>query len=479
VPDEDVADAYPNSRIVYLKLTCSITGWNPSESLQNAQTLAQQAGTWDDMQNTLWQVIVASGWAQKYWQCLGAIMQIGVYPNSPDGVSPEDYPYFLDFEPKKRELYETVTAGSEALSGSADSSSITKGTTNVNSTELGASVGFSYAGIGASGSVTNTSTDTTVNQKTTDTSREARETLSRTTSFSQMYQLFNGYHLGTNRAVFLVAPRPHTVSGSSQTEFNLIDGERKLEGIQEVFLVVLMPKSLDGFCMQASLDTGHQAAVSVPLHLVGMRPANDGGPNTDGTPAPPPPPPPPATPVKQLVITRRIAQSCGTFDANGNFVTRKLNEPIHEIIVGELGLTDLPTTVMLRIATGTVDKSARIAAANNLNTLQSQITRMMLDNASSVRYTPKSFVQTGVFQSLVANEASKVTIPLSQLAGKGYLTTQDAALLARNKIVTLGDLFKTEINAPEISDPNAIRLGIINRLLNPAPPKPAPSPSKS
>ena len=41
VPDEETADAYPNSRIVYLELTCGITGWNPNEELKNAQKVSQ------------------------------------------------------------------------------------------------------------------------------------------------------------------------------------------------------------------------------------------------------------------------------------------------------------------------------------------------------------------------------------------------------------------------------------------------------
>jgi hypothetical protein len=40
VPEEETADEYPNSRIVYLRLSCSITGWNPNEELRNAQKAA-------------------------------------------------------------------------------------------------------------------------------------------------------------------------------------------------------------------------------------------------------------------------------------------------------------------------------------------------------------------------------------------------------------------------------------------------------
>jgi hypothetical protein len=249
VPPEDTADDYPTSRIVYLKFTCSITGYNPSETLDGAREIAEASGALDDLQRSTWQVISGSGWSAKYWPCLGAIMQLAVYPGGGDNVGPDDYPFILDFEPKKREMFEAVSEASEFLSGSSGKTEITKGSTSVTGLEIGGSAGFSFAGIGASGSVEHTSTDTTINQNTTDTSREARETLSRTTQSSQMYQLFNGYHLGSNRALFVVAPRPHTVPDQAQTEFNLIDGERKLEGIQEVFVVVHLPKSLGVLCI--------------------------------------------------------------------------------------------------------------------------------------------------------------------------------------------------------------------------------------
>jgi hypothetical protein len=282
-----------------------------------------------------------------------------------------------------------------------------------------------------------------------------------------MYQLFNGYHLGTNRALFVVAPRPHTVSDSSQTEFNLIDGERKLEGIQEVLLIVHMPKSQDGFCVQASLDTGHQATYSAPNHLVLMRPKDDGGPRPSGEPPPPPPPPPAPTPIKQLIITRRVAQSCGTFDENGNLRLRKLVEPGRpRPIMGELALPDLPTKVLLRTAGGESEKTSRVRTANNLNALQSQITRSMLDSASSVTYTPKDFVETAVFKSLVASEARSVDTLLTKLAEKGHISREAVQALARYKIQTVGDLFANPAAAVDIPEATDVRTKTIDKLLN-------------
>ncbi|AOB31395.1 hypothetical protein AKI39_12910 [Bordetella sp. H567] len=448
VPEEETADTYPNSRLVYLRLTCSLTGWNPSEALRNAQTQAQQAGNWDDLQRTLWETIIASGWAEQYWPCLGAIMQIAVYPHNADGVAPDDYPYFLDFEPKKRELYETVTEGSEMLSASANTTSITKGNSSTNSLEIGASAGFSVGPFGASGSVTSTWADTTVNQNTTDTSREARETLSRTTSTSQMYQLFNGYHLGTNRALFVVAPRPHTVSNSAQTEFNLIDGERNLEGIQDVFLVVHMPRALDGLCIQAGLDTGHQAPAVVPYFLVSsmQRPNTGNGnwPPPDPLPPTPPVPPTPTTPWKQLVVTRRIIQSCGTFDANGNLALEQLREPLRPpVVTGEFSLPDRATVALARTQSGSTSQEVRAQSQRDLNVAQSQVRRQMLNNISSGNYQPRPFEQTGVFRSLVAGIAMQANISLADVASKGFLDAAHLPDLQRAKITTLSQLFAT------------------------------------
>ncbi|MBL8740286.1 MAG: hypothetical protein JNK04_04300, partial [Myxococcales bacterium] len=465
VPEEDIADAYPSSRIVYLKLTTSVTGWNPSETLRNAQTAASESGTWDDAQRTLWETILASGWAQKYWPCLGAIMQIAVYPHNADGVSPDDYPYIIDFEPKKRELFESVTAGSEVLSGSANKTSLTKGSTSVSSLEYGASAGFSIGGFGADADIKKTSSDTTVNQNTTDTSREARETVSRTTSSSQMYQLFNGYHLGTNRALFVVAPRPHTVSSGSQTEFNLIDGERKLEGIQDIFLVVHMPRSLSGLCVQAGLDTGHQATVPVAMHHAMRRPIDDDFPDPPPDDDPPPPPPQPGTPFKQLVITRRVIQSCGVFDENGNLRPLPLREPPPDRVVGEVALPDLPVKAMFRTR-GATPPDARFETADNLNRMQSQVNRLMLDSASSVAYTPRSFVESEVFKSLVSSAATRIDVPLDELVKTKHLTADELALLRRNKMQSVSDFFSSPLAGSRDEGLSDLRRRLVGRLLN-------------
>lgn len=462
VPEEETADAYPNSRILYLKLTCSVTGFNPSEGLLAVKKAAEAAGTLDDLQRTLWEVITSSGWASKYWPCLGAIMQLAVYPNNPAGVAPDDFPYIMDFEPKKRELFEQVTEGGEFLSGSSSKLSLTKGSTNTQSVDVQA--GGSIGGIGMSASAG--ATWQQVENRTTDTSREERETLSHSTSFSQMYQLFNGYHLGTNRALFVVAPRPHTVSSGEQTDFNLIDGERKLEGLQDVFLVVHLPRSLDGFCIQAGLDTGHEATVNAPQHVVFLARDDDFDPQNPDRPPDLPPPPPPPQLTKQLVITRRIIQACGTFDENGQFHPRGVVEPRPPRVVGEVALGDGGSRAAFRIAAGGGgERRARLMAADLLNRQQSVINRRMLDTVSSGAYEPRRFEETDVFKSLVATVIRDSKIPLATLASKGYLDRRNLGALNRQKINTLGDLFAGPLADRGIEQGQEIRRQLLSRIL--------------
>jgi hypothetical protein len=89
--------------------------------------------------------------------------------------------------------------------------------------------------------------------RTTDRAREMREVYSHTTQLTQMYHQLIGYHIGTNRSVFVMLPRPHIV----QTEETFVNGPRLLEGVQEFFLVVMRPKNVMGFCVEAYLETAH------------------------------------------------------------------------------------------------------------------------------------------------------------------------------------------------------------------------------
>lgn len=74
-----------------------------------------------------------------------------------------------------------------------------------------------------------------------------------------MYHLFDAYHLGTNRGVFFIQPRPHTLEEPS----GFVRGPRPVEGIQEIFIVVNRPKEGPDYCVSVRLDTAHFVEVPV------------------------------------------------------------------------------------------------------------------------------------------------------------------------------------------------------------------------
>ncbi len=468
VPEEETADAYPNSRIVYLKLSCSITGYNPNEDLLGALKIEQEQDRLDDLQKSIWEVIQSKGWAERYWPCLGAVMQIAVYPEQRDGVSPDDYPYIMDFEPKKRELFEQVTEGSEILSSSSDKVSTTKGSTNTQSVEASIKVEPFWGVFGESTLKAGASWQQ-VNNRTTDSIQEDRMTKSHSASFSQMYQLFNGYHPGTNRALFLVNPRPHTASSDSGSgsQYSMINGERKLEGIQEVFLVVNLPRVHDGFCIQAGIDTAHKVTESSFRYLA-LRMNDDptGPPDWDDPTPPDLPPLPPSNVVDHLVITRRVIQGCGSFDENGNFLVQKVPgtggwKP--PVVTGEFLAPKLPATLAMYKSVNNPEfrGETKVRLAHELNIRQSRIAKSLIDTYSAGNYKPRSITQTASFKALVATAIIDLDIPVQKLRELKYISEEEEKLLERYKIRTVGDLFKETADKMIGLDIDAIRKKVI------------------
>jgi hypothetical protein len=117
-------------------VNASVTSWNPSAEVRGAVDLDQDGEQLDDLQRSTWEAIRAEGWAEQYWPCLGAIVQVAVYPSEEDGeVAPDDFPHFTNVEPKKRELYETRSETGEILSGTPNELEVRKGMTETKATE--------------------------------------------------------------------------------------------------------------------------------------------------------------------------------------------------------------------------------------------------------------------------------------------------------------------------------------------------------
>jgi hypothetical protein len=266
VPTEEY-QTYPGRRLTYLKVVCTITGYQAKAD--------EVQGILDDLSGLT--VTDLSDEIEKatasIMPCSEALLQVTVAPPERSGIPLDRYPYFMDFQPKKREMIEMATDTNEFMSRSLENLNIGKSSGSTQSQEVldvdkGTSVSGSaegsYAGTGGGGSFSySRSGEWGTKQmggnqsgltRTTDETHERRETVSHSTQITQMWHLLDSYHLGTNRALFFVQPRPHVLQAPSGFVGN---SPRAIEGIQEFFLVVNQPVDTPEFCVGVRLDTGH------------------------------------------------------------------------------------------------------------------------------------------------------------------------------------------------------------------------------
>ena len=131
-PEDD--QIHEDALVSYLKVSCSITGYQAGREIA-----LYDRGPWtkrniEDEYRSM----------SKYYPCLGAILEVAVgKADDPFGVVSQglrregddvvafhhELPYFADFEPKKRELFEAVTETKERLSRSLEAANVRKGMT--------------------------------------------------------------------------------------------------------------------------------------------------------------------------------------------------------------------------------------------------------------------------------------------------------------------------------------------------------------
>lgn len=259
-PDLDPA-VLAGRKIVYLKAVCSITGYQVDDNELGVDV--RKPLEWDSRVYANFDALT-----RDYYPCYGALLNFAIFPLKENDI--RRYPCIIDFEPKKREMFTVVTETGEVMSRSLHDLKVNTGGTTTSSLETtDVDKGWSFKGEGSAGKdkpggaltlssnyesgYKATAQGQNVNLRQIDASKEARETLSHTTELEQMYHLLDSYHLGTNRALFAVFPRPFT----GDQELSVTNGPRRLEGIQEFFFVVAMPEDSKGICVAAQLETSH------------------------------------------------------------------------------------------------------------------------------------------------------------------------------------------------------------------------------
>jgi hypothetical protein len=258
-PDELPAELC-GRRITYLKVSCSLTGYQPSGA--ESARLVEFAEALDGVDISSIEAIT-----REYFGCYGVLLNVAVFPFSEKYASqPDLYPHIVDFEPKLRDFYQAATETGEVLTasfnkvatgkslGSTDSTqSSWKGTANVSVPKE--VTGGPTVGLGGETGQVRTEADQENWAIESDASRERREGQSTTTQLSQMYNLLTGYHAGTNRATFVMLPRPHVLQPTDRRTF--VQGLRVIEGMQDFFLVVVRNGEEDRIKVDVQLQTGH------------------------------------------------------------------------------------------------------------------------------------------------------------------------------------------------------------------------------
>lgn len=255
---EDLPEEFADQKVTYLKITCSITGYQPTEAETDQLFVYLDDKVADP---SFYEILL-----REYFACYGALLNVSVLPvrlvaGGAGGVKigGEDlsiYPHIIAFEPKVRDLYQAATTNGEVLTSSRSGLTTDKTLLNTENTETGIAPKVTLPNGAEISGLTHKwgETDQDSRSVQTESSKERRETQGTTTQLSQMYNLLAGYHQGTNRATWLMLPRPHTM----QTEFRTFtQGLRVIEGVQEFMLIVARPSEIEGLCIEASLDTGH------------------------------------------------------------------------------------------------------------------------------------------------------------------------------------------------------------------------------
>lgn len=249
---DDLPTPLCGQKITLVKVTCSLTGYQPSASKANPITFGNEP-----LENL--ERLVG-----EYLGCYGALLNVAFFPPDRPTFSNgqpnlTNYPHILDFTPKSRELVRSITEGGELLTGSTRGIEIDQSLTSTekNETTVGLEAGYEAGGLKATGKISHTWGTTNENKRglSIDSGDTRQEKRSYTTSMDQLYSLLTGYHSGTNRATFIVLARPGTLQPTNRRTF--APGLRILEGVQDFIFIVSRPAEQDRLCIEATLNTGH------------------------------------------------------------------------------------------------------------------------------------------------------------------------------------------------------------------------------
>jgi hypothetical protein len=249
--DEEINSHYPDQRLVYLKLTISVSpaafpNPNPAPTL-----LGEGVPCFH----------------------LRLDMKVRLIDNT-TGIAP----YFHAAAPLRREMLQTGIIGAEAYEGEAEAQYVGKSGSQMheafrshsttNAADAGASLTIPtpIGALSVGGAVATTSTSVSADRGVTQfvdstqrqASEERRELISHTNRVENLLTLLSAKYLGTQHLSFSMSPRPLILLSVDPSDPNLWFSQllarrsSGIEGIQEFTILLLVPRGKD-FCVEARL----------------------------------------------------------------------------------------------------------------------------------------------------------------------------------------------------------------------------------
>lgn len=249
-PDEDLLTSKPDEKLVYVKVTATVSPAVFPASVSK----------------------VAASFLGEGIPCFHVLLDLKVRNSAGDIGTIR--PYFQAAAPLNRRMIQTGVIGGEAFEGDAESQSFGKSGSQVheslkshsNTTSFGGSAGFGIGGfsIGASASTSSTdvSSSRNVSQVVDSTSRQAseerRELVSYSTKVENVLTLLSAKYVGTPHLRWSLMPQPLQLLSIDPSDPNLwfqqLLARRSsgIEGIQEFTAVVAVPRDTE-FCISARM----------------------------------------------------------------------------------------------------------------------------------------------------------------------------------------------------------------------------------
>jgi hypothetical protein len=248
--DEELTSLFPDERLIFLKLTTTISPAAFPGGIPPVPGAALGEGV----------------------PCFHALLDLKVRRSGGDPGTIR--PYFHAAAPLYRRTIQSGVVGLEVVEGESDEQFVGKSgsqlyessSTRATTTSVGANASLGIGSFSIGGSVRSTDTavrgeravSQVVDSTTRDASRERRELTSHHTKVENVLTLLNAKYVGTPHLRFSLSPRPMQLLSVDPADPNLWFSQllqrrsSGIEGLQEYTAVVLVPRDQD-FCINARL----------------------------------------------------------------------------------------------------------------------------------------------------------------------------------------------------------------------------------